>query len=355
MSEENTRPLGEWLRQRREELGISLQQAEAETRIRARYLEALEKEEFQALPDPVVGRGFLRNYAAYLGLDPKEASDRYSQRVAPPQPEPTVDQATSPFSSGPFRPVPLHAIPARRSRWVWMAGPVIILLAALAVLVWQKYPYVSDYISSWPVRRQPIPTSVPTQQPTGLPTVTHTATAVKTSTPITSPLPPTTPTLMPTFTPTFTPSPSPTPSPPIYTGIFLELVFTDTSWIQISVDGVRQFQGELGAGTYRSWYGEERIELRIGNAGAVEITVNGQKLGKLGGQGEVVDRVFEKVGEQVAESTVTPQATSGLTPTLTVKPTALPPTSTATVGPTSPPPPSTLTVEPTESPPTSAP
>ncbi len=84
MSEDSTRPLGEWLRQRREELGISLQQAEAETRIRARYLEALEKEEFQALPDPVVGRGFVRNYAAYLGLDPRDASDRYSQRVAPP-------------------------------------------------------------------------------------------------------------------------------------------------------------------------------------------------------------------------------------------------------------------------------
>ncbi len=349
MSEDSTRPLGEWLRQRREELGISLQQAEAETRIRARYLEALEREEFQALPDPVVGRGFLRNYAAYLGLDPKEASDRYSQLVAPPQPEPTVDKETSPFSSGPFRPVPLHAMPARRSRWVWVAGLAIILLAAVAVAAWQGYPYLSDYIADWLAKSQPVPTSQPTQQPTRLPTVTHTATATAAATlvPVVSPSPQTTPSLTPTFTPTFTPSPSPTPSPPIYTGIFLELVFTDTSWIQISVDGVRQFQGELGAGTYRSWYGEERIELRIGNAGAVEITVNGQRLGKLGGRGEVVDRVFEKVGEQVAEATVTPQSTSALTPTLTVRPTQ----PTATPQPTSSPTP-TPEVEPTESPPT---
>ena len=61
----------------------------------------------------------------------------------------------------------------------------------------------------------------------------------------------------------------------------------------MTVDDVRQFQGELEADTYRSWYGEERIELRIGNAGAVLVTVNGQALGTLGAVNEVVDRVFE--------------------------------------------------------------
>jgi len=341
MSEENARPLGEWLRQRREELGISLSQAEVETRIRARYLEALEAEEFQALPDPLVGRGFLRNYAAYLGLDPQEALDRYARQVAPPQPEATVDRENSPFTGGPFRPVPLHAMPVRRSsRRVWLAAVAIGLLVAGALLLWQEYPSLSTYVANLVARRQPTPTLAPTQPATRPPAATPTATAsaVETAAPVTATPEQTTPTLTPTFTPTFTPSPSPTPSPPVYTGIFLELVFTDTSWIQVTVDGVRQFQGELGEGTYRSWYGEERIELRLGNAGAVEVTVNGQKLGKLGSQGEVVDRVFEKVGEQVAEATLTPQPTAGLTPTLTVGPTLSPPTPTlaptATLSPT---------------------
>jgi hypothetical protein len=96
----------------------------------------------------------------------------------------------------------------------------------------------------------------------------------------------------------------------VYTGIFLELAFIDTSWIQVTVDGVREFQGELEADTYRSWYGEERIELRIGNAGAVWVTVNGQFLGTLGEEGEVIDRVFEKVGEDVTEATITPVPTT---------------------------------------------
>jgi hypothetical protein len=123
----------------------------------------------------------------------------------------------------------------------------------------------------------------------------------------------------------------------VYTGIFLELVFTDTSWIQATVDGVRDFQGEVEKGTYRSWYGDERVELRIGNAGAVEITLNGQKLGTLGAPGEVVDRVFEKVGDGIGQATITP-ATPGTpttevtaTPTATLSPTAVvSPTSTLT-------------------------
>jgi hypothetical protein len=110
----------------------------------------------------------------------------------------------------------------------------------------------------------------------------------------------------------------------VYTGIFLELAFVDTSWIQVTVDGVREFQGELEVDTYRSWYGEERIELRVGNAGAVWVTVNGQFLGALGEEGEVIDRVFEKVGEEVTEATVTPVPTTDETEEPTAAPTEEP-------------------------------
>jgi hypothetical protein len=123
----------------------------------------------------------------------------------------------------------------------------------------------------------------------------------------------------------------------------LELVLTDTSWIQVTVDGVRQFQGELEAETYRAWYGEERVELRIGNAGAVLVMINGQNLGTLGEVGDVVERVFEKVGAEVSEATPTrsptgsptvepaSQATAPPEPTITA---TLPITSTTAVAPT---------------------
>ena len=56
----------------RERKGVDLYRAERDTKIRARYLEALERGDYKALPGAVYTKGFLRNYALYLGLDPDE-------------------------------------------------------------------------------------------------------------------------------------------------------------------------------------------------------------------------------------------------------------------------------------------
>jgi cytoskeletal protein RodZ len=338
--------LGEWLRNRREALEISLEEAEENTRIRARYLEALESEDLQALPNPVVASGFLRNYASYLELDPREAAERYAAIGGSIQLEPVSVDKSSPFAAGPFEPVALHEMPSQRSRW-WLAlaAVVILVIAALGVLLWRGYLPALNWPSG----------IVATAQPVAMSTQPIAATATATDSPTTTPLPttqsttatvePSQPGLEPTtlsttLTPTLTlsPSPPPTATEPVYTGIFLELVFTDTSWIQVSIDGIRQFQGELDAPTYRSWYGDERIELRVGNAGAVEVTVNGQKIGTLGETDEVVDRIFEIADDGLLASTPTPeptvspgQGTAGTelaTPTLSV--TAVTPTMTIT-------------------------
>lgn len=68
--------LGGVLRERREAMGVTLAEAEVATRIRQKYLAALESDEWQLLPGEVVGRGFLRNYATYLGLEPTEIIER---------------------------------------------------------------------------------------------------------------------------------------------------------------------------------------------------------------------------------------------------------------------------------------
>jgi cytoskeletal protein RodZ len=56
----------------RERTGVDLYRAERDTKIRARYLDALERGDYKALPGAVYTKGFLRNYALYLGLDPDE-------------------------------------------------------------------------------------------------------------------------------------------------------------------------------------------------------------------------------------------------------------------------------------------
>lgn len=68
--------LGSVLRQRREAMGVTLAEVEVATRIRQKYLAAIEADDWHLLPGEVVGRGFLRNYSDYLGLESHEVVDR---------------------------------------------------------------------------------------------------------------------------------------------------------------------------------------------------------------------------------------------------------------------------------------
>ena len=69
--------LPERLYSARERKGVDLYRAERDTKIRARYLGALERGDYKELPGAVYTQGFLRNYALYLGLDPDEVLDHW--------------------------------------------------------------------------------------------------------------------------------------------------------------------------------------------------------------------------------------------------------------------------------------
>ncbi len=77
--------IGSTLRQARERRQIGLDQAESETKIRSRYLRALEDEDFNVLPGPTYVKGFLRTYADYLGLDGRLFADEYASRFTEPR------------------------------------------------------------------------------------------------------------------------------------------------------------------------------------------------------------------------------------------------------------------------------
>jgi cytoskeletal protein RodZ len=74
---EELHKLGEVLRAARELRGVDLARVERDTKIRSRYLSALERGEYRDLPGPVYTKGFLRNYGVYLGLDPEYLTDLY--------------------------------------------------------------------------------------------------------------------------------------------------------------------------------------------------------------------------------------------------------------------------------------
>jgi cytoskeletal protein RodZ len=74
-------PIGEILQLARERKGVDLYRAERDTKIRLRYLSALEDGDYDELPAPVYTKGFLRNYAIYLGLEPDDILERWRDEM----------------------------------------------------------------------------------------------------------------------------------------------------------------------------------------------------------------------------------------------------------------------------------
>jgi cytoskeleton protein RodZ len=74
--------IGNSLREARLRQGLEIPRIEAETKIRGKYLRALEEEQFEVLPGDTYVKGFLRTYADYLGLDGQLYLDEYSSRFA---------------------------------------------------------------------------------------------------------------------------------------------------------------------------------------------------------------------------------------------------------------------------------
>ena len=112
--------IGSSLHEARLRRGFELADVERDTRIRGRYLMALEEERFDDLPGPAYAKGFLRTYADYLGLDSQRFVDEYNSRFAPPD---------EPAGAAPER--------IRRPRRVgpWVAAFAAVVL--LAVIGWQ--------------------------------------------------------------------------------------------------------------------------------------------------------------------------------------------------------------------------
>jgi cytoskeleton protein RodZ len=75
--------IGAILEKKRLEKGLSLKEVEQATKIRTRYLEGLEREDPTSLPDPVYARGFLKTYANFLGLDGEQLSREFRDHRAP--------------------------------------------------------------------------------------------------------------------------------------------------------------------------------------------------------------------------------------------------------------------------------
>ena len=118
--------IGTSLREARLRQGVDLPRVEADTKIRAKYLRALEDEKFEVLPAETYVKGFLRTYAEYLGLDGQLYVDEFNSRFAAVE-EPPLAAA----SSGRPRPRPVE------SNFVVVTLAGIVAVTVLVVVAWR--------------------------------------------------------------------------------------------------------------------------------------------------------------------------------------------------------------------------
>ncbi len=145
-----TDSLGVWLRRSRETRKVDLEDVVRALRIRRRYLQALELGDYEALPGPIQARGFLRNYARYLGLPTEEALARYDAEVRGLPVQPRIPEIEVPNRAGPRTwapPAPSveeerAAVLANSSNGLIKLLVVVIVffgLVALASLAWLQF------------------------------------------------------------------------------------------------------------------------------------------------------------------------------------------------------------------------
>jgi len=294
--------LGHILREARETKGLSLEQVQEETRINATYLAAMENGEYAVLPSPVHVRGFLRNYARFLGLDPQPLLERYSQSqsyhslpgantrdidISSDTPLPSrIDQ---PF----FDPVNVEVdIGSRRDPESAVRLIIIAALIIAVALVTNRFlPLVLNNKDGSDAITESITGVVEGVLNNGDEVSTEVAEAVEDGSTVNTALENSeviTSTSRTNEAAVIIPTPSPTrpPLPATMEQIALKLEITERTWLEATIDDEVQFSGIARAGDAFEWTAEEEAKLLTGNAIGIFVTVNDIPLGRFGDRGQ---------------------------------------------------------------------
>ena len=264
---EQLHSIGAYLRQVRQEQDLSLDSMANQIFIRPALLQALETGNDAALPEPVFVQGFIRRYADALGLDGQAVSSEFS--VTPVDVLPTPELLEQADTNGIVEPETRHSIrvlekaeaPAampqlpRRSPLPILAG-IGALLLILGLGIWaitsrSQAPSTSQTESlDSPLETDPVPAE------------------------------PTEPELE-----TLDDGPAIALEAPIVVDVNL----VERSWLSVTADGENVFEGTPEEGFEETWTAEDSLEFTTGNAGGVEISINGDEAVLIGDSGEVMN------------------------------------------------------------------
>jgi cytoskeleton protein RodZ len=325
--------LGSHLRALREERNVSLEEMSFATRVGIAQLEALEADNAALLPAPVFVKGFIRAYCHFLGLPPDEALERYRRQtgsaepteraVAIPRARPAMSSSASAIVmsvvllvvlgagllafklafSRPSAPAVVVAPTASVEPPTKFEPPVKAQVAAIAEPKAKVEPApkveanakaepevsppakVESATAEPPARSESAKTEVFKTEPPKAEPPARKIEPTKTAAP---PRPEPAKSAEPVAKVATAASAAPTPpATPSATAQRLVVKANELTWLRIQSDDGTAAEALLPAGSTREWTAERRFVLTVGNAGGVELTLNGQPMPPLGAKGAV--------------------------------------------------------------------
>ena len=263
--------LGDQLCAAREQRKVTAAQAARQLYVRVEFVTAMDSEDWARLGPPIYARGFVRNYAKLVGIDPASIADQIDAAIPAQGPDVLAARATqmqAPDVSPVIEPEPItfrmHHGEQSRPGYGWLLGGAYVLAAVLviAVLYYTFAPAPREQAQSTAQSAQ-----AQTQPDAGV-----------------SPAP--------QDDAIFSGGSAGAANGAKQNGVDLQLQLTQDSWLSVTVDGKRVVYQTLPAGTVRDFHGVHEITLRAGNAGGVNARIDGKPLGSLGQIGQVEERKF---------------------------------------------------------------
>lgn len=302
-SDEIFKEIGAKLRERRETLSLHLEEVERNTRVKAHYLEALERGDMKSLPSTVQTRGMLSNYASFLDMDVDAILLRFADALQARHREKNP-QRPARKRGGPI----LANIPVLQN---FIVGDMIFGIGIAILLV--------GFII-WGINRVLTLQSLEEIQPTA-PSISDVLLASPDPSLFTA-----TATLLPVES--FEEEATPTiivPTLNVNVSVQVNLVALERTYVRVIADGEVAFEGRVIPGNAYLFEAEDQVEVLAGSGAAIRIAYNGRDLGLMGTFGQIVHNIYR------AEEVVTPTPLATATPTNTLPSSPTPsPTNTPT-------------------------
>lgn len=292
--------LGQKLREERQRRSWTIEQLAEETRINRQYFEAIEKDDIGSLPGGFFYRSFVRQYARLLEL-PESAYAAELQR--------SLDEESSiarlQDSALPQRHIDVPPIPTGRvdtiletRRLAVRLGGLVLVLALCSGIYtfWQRWKTQHDEMSRL---NAPAATTAPAKQPE--PPLVQAPPAPATTVQAQAPSPATEPPKTETVPPPVNEKPA-LPSPTAASGAVQVIVrATELTWVGVWQGEKILFGDVIRAGETRGFGSPDRLRVRLGNAGGVEMQWNGRPVAAVGPKGQVRTVEFRADGYSLVQ------------------------------------------------------